>query len=107
MKVLHLFLVGNLARLTWVMLQQPQEQRYPFLPMCSVPFVCPNDGMAASAWEFLMCTQILMHAIAHGGCKNTPRESALQVDVGRKIHGCTDWGVELVCVCVCVWLALL
>ena len=58
--------------------------------------------MAASAWEFLLCTQIMMHAMAHGGCKNTPRESALQVDVGRKIHGCTDWGVELVCVCVCV-----
>ena len=34
---------------------------------------------------FLMCTQMLMHAIAHGGCVDTVRESALKVDSGRKI----------------------
>ena len=54
--------------------------------------------MAASAWDVLMCAQILMHVIAHGGCKNTPRESALEVDLRRKIPWCTDWGVELVLV---------
>ena len=27
---LHSFLAGNSDRLTWVRLQQPQEQRYPF-----------------------------------------------------------------------------
>ena len=29
---------------------------------------------------FLACAQMLMHAIAHGGCTNTVRESALNVD---------------------------
>ena len=28
--------------------QQPQEQRYPFLSVCGVFFVCPNNGMAAN-----------------------------------------------------------
>ena len=33
----------------------------------------------------LTCAQMLMHAIAHGGCRDTVRESALKVDSGRKI----------------------
>ena len=32
-----------------------------------------------------MCAQLLMHALAHGGCTNTVRESALKVDSVRKI----------------------
>ena len=31
------------------------------------------------------CTQMLMHAIEHRGCADTIRESALEVDSGRKI----------------------
>ena len=34
----------------------------------------------------LTCTHMSMHAIAHGGCTDTVRESALKVDFGRKIH---------------------
>ena len=34
---------------------------------------------------FLTCTQMLMHAIAHGGCTDTVRASALEVDSGRKL----------------------
>ena len=34
---------------------------------------------------FLTCAQMLMHAVAHGGCANTVRKSALKVDPGRKI----------------------
>ena len=30
-----------------------------------------NNGMAASVWDFLTCAQMLMHAIAHGGCTDT------------------------------------
>ena len=37
--VLHLSLVGNSGRLNWVRLQQPQEQRYPFLTVLTV-FSC-------------------------------------------------------------------
>ena len=33
---LHLSLVGTLSRLTWVQLQQTQEQRYPFLAVHAV-----------------------------------------------------------------------
>ena len=33
--------------------QQPREQRYPFLSVCAVLiFVFPNNGMAASVWDF-------------------------------------------------------
>ena len=41
--------------------------------------------MAASVWRFLNCAQMLLHAIAHGGCTDTVRESALEADSGRKI----------------------
>ena len=33
----------------------------------------------------LSCTQMLMHAIAYGGCTDTERESALKADTGKKI----------------------
>ena len=85
--------------------QQPQEQRYPFLPVCAVfrvstqwcgcqcyqcvqYFVCPHNGVAASVWDFLTCAQMLMHAITHGGCTDTVRVSALKVAPGRKL----PWG---------------
>ena len=43
---------GNSGRLTWLRLQQPQEQRYPFLPeCCSSISVLPSDGMAANVAE--------------------------------------------------------
>ena len=35
-KALHLSFAGNSDRLTWVRLQQPQEQRYPFLTVRAV-----------------------------------------------------------------------
>ena len=35
--------------------QQPQEQRYPFLSVCAVLSVCPNDGVAARVWDLLTC----------------------------------------------------
>ena len=45
--------------------------------------------MAADVWDFVTCAYMLMHAIAHGGCSTTTRESALKVDSGRKIPCCT------------------
>ena len=33
---------GNSGRLTWVRLQQPKEQRYPFQESASGIFVCPK-----------------------------------------------------------------
>ena len=40
--------------------------------------------MAANAWKYTQIyTQMLMHVIAHGGCTDMVRESALKVDSGR------------------------
>ena len=39
-------------------------------------FVCPNNAMAASAWDFLTCARMLMHVIAHGGCTGIVRVCA-------------------------------
>ena len=39
---------------------------------------------------FVMCAQMLTHVIAHGGCMDTVRESAPEVDTGRKIY-CHTW----------------
>ena len=41
--------------------------------------------MAASVWDFLSYAQMLMYAIAHGGCTDTVRASAQEADSGRKI----------------------
>ena len=38
----------------------------------------------------LTCAEMLMHAIAHGGCTDTVRESAPEADSGRKIP-CRTW----------------
>ena len=37
----------------------------------------------------LTCAQMLMHAIAHRGCMDTERESALKVDSREKVPCCT------------------
>ena len=42
----------NLHCLTWVRLQQLQEQRYPFLSVWAVFLLCPNNSMAVSVWDF-------------------------------------------------------
>ena len=111
-KIFHSPLVGNLGYFTRVRLRQPQEQCYPFLPMCAV-----FPHLQTIVWlpfffflkDFLMCPQMLMHATphrvsylgfytvnhcgyirvnAHRGCMNTVRESTLQVDSGKKIPCC-------------------
>ena len=57
--------------------QQLQEQRHPFLSVCVVFFVCPNNGVAASAWD-LTRTQMLMRAVMHRG---------LYMDIVRECTG--------------------
>ena len=64
--------------------QQPQVQRYPFLSVCVV-FRVSRRWYGCQCLGFLTCTQMLMQAIAHGGCTDTVRESALKVAPGRKI----------------------
>ena len=49
---ISLSLEGNLGCLTWVSLQQSQEQCYPILPMRDNIFMCAKHGVDASVWDF-------------------------------------------------------
>ena len=82
-----LSLAGNSGRLTRVIRQSSRKSSaiYPLLLVCAAFCVCSINGMAARVWEFLTCAQVLMHAIAHGGCTDTVRESAMEIYSGRKI----------------------
>ena len=46
--------------------QQPQERRYPFLPVSAV-FSC----VQLPVFGIFIVRQVLMNAIAHGGCTDT------------------------------------
>ena len=79
--------------------QQSQEQRYnPYIPnsVCGI-FECRANSGCQSV-GFLTCTQMLMHAIAHGGCTNTVREPAVKVDWEKNPlphRGIEPWSVLL------------
>ena len=77
-----LSLAGNSGGLTRVIRQSSRKSSaiYPLLLVCAAFCVCSINGMAARVWEVLTCAQVLMHAIAHGGCTDTVRESVLEVD---------------------------
>ena len=51
---------------------------------------------------FLTCSLMLMHAIAHGGCTNAERESALKADSGRLIP-CRTGGLIIVSIALGFW----
>ena len=58
--------------LTWIRLQQPQEQRRPFLPICAV-FVCVSDTVVFLLvfGIFTVCTDFGACSNTQGGCTNT------------------------------------
>ena len=60
--------------------------RYPSCNACWV-FFSVSLIHRTPTWTIgsLTCAKTLMHAIAHGGCTDTVRESALKADSGRKI----------------------
>ena len=64
--------------------QQPQEQRYPFLSVCVV-FVCVQTMVWLPVFGIFNVRTDVDASIALGGCTDTGRESALQADYGRKI----------------------
>ena len=71
--------------ITWIRPQQPQEQRYPFLPVCEVFCACSNNSTLPVFGIFNMHMDV--HACdCTEGLANTVRESALKVDCGREIH---------------------
>ena len=84
---LHLSLLRNSGRLTWVSLQ-PQEQSYQFLTVRAVFLCVSKQRYGCQRLGFSTCAQMLMLAIAHEGCADTVRESALKVDSGGKKIPC-------------------
>ena len=60
-----------------------------YCPLRQMQVALPAYGTAATkaAWcsGSLTCADMLLHAIAHGGCSDTVRQSALEADSGRKI----------------------
>ena len=67
--------------------------------VCSISV--SRQWYGCQCWGFLRWTPTLMHAIARRGCTDTVRESALEVDSGRKILCRT--GNSNPCQC-CAWL---
>ena len=91
---------GNSGLLTWVRHSSCGShatlscQRVQYFRLSQQRCICKCLG-------FLTCVQTLTHAIAHGGCTDTVRESALVVDCVRKIFCCTG---DLNLHQYCAWL---
>ena len=63
--------------------EQPQEQLYTHFYQCVQGFRVSKQWFRCQCLGFFTCTQMLMRAIAHVGCSDTVRESALKVDFAR------------------------
>ena len=76
--------MGNSGRFTWVNRSSVKSsgtdsyQSAQYFRAFKQRFGCQCLGV------LLTCVQMLMHAIAHGGCTDSVSESALKVDSGRK-----------------------
>ena len=66
--------------------QQPREQRYLFLPVCAV-ISCVQTMVWLPVFGIVNVRKGVTDACdtAHGDCMDIVRESALEVDCGRKI----------------------
>ena len=59
------------------------------IPKSACNILCvPKQWFGCQCLGFLMCAQMFIHAIAHWGCTNTVKESALKVDSWRKMSCC-------------------
>ena len=84
--------------------QELQEQCYPFLLVCAV-FPCVQTMVWLPVFGIFNVAQMLMHVIAHRGCMDTIRESALETDSGRKIPCCTrDVNLCQYCTWIFSWM---
>ena len=63
--------------------------------------MCSDSGMVASVWDYLMCAQILMRAIACWGCTDTTGESALKA-IYYDYALCALFFSTHHCVCGCI-----
>ena len=95
-----LALTGNSGRLTWVS-HSSRKSSATHSYQCVQCFRISKQWYGCQTLEFVSCAQMLLHAIAHGGCTDTVRESALEVDFGRKIPCSTGYSNPRQ---YCVWL---
>ena len=72
---------------------QPQEQRYPFLPVIGVCRCVQTMVYGCQCLGFLTCAQMLIDEIAHGGCPDTGGEFALKLTLGE--HSLPPRGLNL------------
>ena len=79
-----LSLAGNSGHLTWVR-HSSRKSSATHSYQCVQYFPVSKQWYGCQCWGFLTCTRMSMHATAHGGCRDTVRESALKADSGRKI----------------------
>ena len=82
---ISLTLAGNLGRVTWVRRSSRKSSATHSCQcvcvcvcVCAV-FPCVQTMVWLQCLGFLTCAQMMMHAIAHGGCMDSVRESALKV----------------------------
>ena len=79
----------NLGRLTWIR-HSSRKSSATHSYRCVQYFRLSKQWYGCKCLGILTCTQMLMHVIAHAGCTDTVRESALEVDSGSKIPCRTD-----------------
>ena len=88
-----LFLVGNLDHLNWMRHSSCKSSATHFC--LYMQYFCGSEqGYGCQCLEFLMCAQIVMHAIARRSCTDTIRVSALNDDSGRKKNPSLQQGIE-------------
>ena len=86
--VTSLSLAGNSGHLTWVR-YSGHKSSATHSCQCVQYFRVSKQWYGCQCLGFLTRAQMFLHAIAHRGCRDTVRESALTADSGRKIPCCT------------------
>ena len=76
--------MGSLGHLTWVR-HSSHKTSATHSCQCVPYFLASKQWYDCQCLGYLTYVQTLTHAIAHGGCTDTVRESAVEVDSGRKI----------------------
>ena len=75
---------GNSGHLTWVR-HSSRKTSASHSYLCVQYFRVSEQLYDCQCLGLLTCADMLIHAIAQGGCTDTVRQSALEVDSGRKI----------------------
>ena len=88
-----LAIVRSFGHLNCARLQQPQEQHYPCLPVCTIRS-CVQTMLWLPGFGIFNISISMLHVSAHRHCMNTVRKAALKVDSGREIL-CCNWESNL------------